>query len=60
MAIIEGSVTGNKQEVDASLNAFVKTPGKNAAGVDIGGGNSNAPALFTENDGGTSTGSRLG
>jgi len=53
-----GGASGNKQEVDANKNALVVTPGYNAAGVAFGGGVANAPAMFSEVDGGTATGAR--
>lgn len=59
MAVIE---TGNKAAgtalVDLENNLLVKTPGYNSDGKQIGGGNSNAPAMFSENDAGTKTGLR--
>lgn len=55
---IQGSTTNNGLEVDATNNGLVKTPGKNSTGVDVGGGNNNAPAIFSEVDGGTKTSSR--
>ena len=58
MAIIEGSVSGNKQEVDGNNNAQVKSPGYNEVGEEVGGGNDNANAIFSENDPGTKTGTR--
>lgn len=46
------------QEVDASKNAYVKSPGNDGSGNPIGGGNANAVAMLTENDGGSSTTTR--
>lgn len=58
MAIIEGALSGNKQEVDSNNNAYIKSPGYNENGQEVGGGNDNANANFSENDPGTKTGAR--
>ena len=54
-----GNFDGNISEVDAQNNIFVKTPGYNNSGSTVGGGNPNAPAMFSEVDAGTITGARL-
>lgn len=46
-------------EIDADNNLYVRTPGHDADGVERGGGSGNAPAMFSEVDPGTLTGSRL-
>ena len=55
---IEGNTSGNVAEVDSSNNIQVTTPGYNSAGVAVGGGDVNGPAMFSEVDAGTKTGSR--
>lgn len=59
MAYLEdgSAVTGNAG-VDSSHNLLIKSPGFNASGVAVGGGNANAQALISENDDGSITGSR--
>lgn len=59
MALIEDGSSGTGlANVDSNHNLQVRTPGYTAAGVAIGGGNSNAPAIFSEVDAGTITGTR--
>lgn len=53
-----GTTSGNGAEVDASNNLRVTTPGYSAAGVSVGGGPAQGPAVFMENDPGTITGAR--
>jgi hypothetical protein len=57
---IIGSISTNIAEVDANNNVLVNTPGYDATGVERGGGSENAGAvaMFSENDGGTVTGTR--
>jgi len=52
-----GSTAGNAN-VDSDFNLRVSTPGNNATGQEVGGGNANAPAILSENDSGTKTGTR--
>jgi len=52
-----GSTAGNAN-VDSDFNLRVNVPGNNATGVEVGGGNANAPAILSENDAGTKTGAR--
>ena len=47
---IVGGTTGNKAEVDATTNLFVRTPGYDSAGVSRGGGDINGIANFSEVD----------
>lgn len=56
---IEGNTSGNVAEVDASNNILVTTPGYNAAGEAVGGGDVNGQATFSEVDAGTITGERI-
>lgn len=53
-----GTTSGNGVEVDASNNLRVTTPGYSAAGVAVGGGPEQGPAVYFENDPGTKTGAR--
>ena len=55
---LKGITTGNYQEVDSNNNVQTKSPGYNAAGTLVGGGNKNAVAMLTENDAGTVTSNR--
>lgn len=52
-----GSTAGNAN-VDSEYNLRVNTPGNNATGQEVGGGNANAPAMLSENDAGVKTGAR--
>lgn len=52
-----GSTAGNAN-VDSDYNLRVNTPGNNATGQEVGGGNANAPAMLSENDAGVKTGAR--
>jgi len=58
MAVLEGYASTNLGEVDAQHNVLIKSPGYNASGVAIGGGNANAVAMISEVDDGTITGAR--
>lgn len=51
--ILKGTSSGNGQEVDSSNNAQVALPGYTSAGAARGGGPTNGPAMFSENDAGT-------
>jgi len=53
-----GNNTPGLSNVDSDFNLRVNTPGNNATGVEVGGGNANAPAILSENDAGTKTGAR--
>jgi len=53
-----GNDTAGLANVDSDFNLRVNTPGNNAAGQEVGGGNANAPAILSENDAGTKTGAR--
>jgi hypothetical protein len=53
-----GGVSGNKQEVDALLNAYVRTPGYSSTGISVGGGDTNGQASFSEVDNGAVFGTR--
>jgi hypothetical protein len=55
---VVGGVSGAKQEVDANLNAYVRTPGYDGAGVARGGGDTNSPASVNEIDNGAVFGTR--
>lgn len=55
---IEGNTSGNVAEVDSSNNIRVTLPGNQSDGTAVGGGEGNAPAMYSENDAGTKTGSR--
>lgn len=62
MAVIDtGTSTAGKANVDASFNLQVNPPGSDASGNPRGGGSANAgaAAIFSENDSGSKTGSRL-
>jgi len=59
MAVIDtGSDTAGKANVDSAFNLRVNTPGYSSTGVPVGGGPENGPAMFSENDAGTATGTR--
>lgn len=59
MAVLEtGSSTAGAANVDANFNIQMVTPGYNSGGVAFGGGNENAPAMFSEIDLGERTGAR--
>lgn len=59
MAVLEtGSSTAGAANVDANFNIQMITPGYNSGGVAFGGGNENAPAIFSEIDLGERTGVR--
>lgn len=57
---VEGDLSGNVAEVDASKNLLVVAPGNTAAGVARGGGNTNAGGMviLSENDPGALSGAR--
>lgn len=55
---IVGGVSGNKAEVDANNNIYIRVPGYDGGGVSRGGGSINGPAIFSENDAGSVTGVR--
>jgi hypothetical protein len=55
---VEGFAVANGMNVDAANNARVNTPGYNSAGVAVGGGDINGPAVFSEVDSGTITAAR--
>jgi hypothetical protein len=55
---IEGNTSGNVVEVDASNNIQVTVPGYASDGSEVGGGDVNGPAIFSEVDAGTKTGGR--
>jgi len=55
---IEGNTSGNVGEVDSSNNIQVILPGNKSDGTSIGGGEGNAPAMYSENDSGSVTGER--
>lgn len=55
---IEGNTSGNVAEVDSNNNIRVILPGNQSDGTAVGGGDGNAPAIYSENDAGTKTGSR--
>lgn len=57
--IIKSGSSADLANVDTSKNLQVITPGNNASGTTIGGGNANAPALMSEVDPGTITLARL-
>ena len=56
--IQSGSSTAGLANVDSDYNLRVNTPGNNATGQEVGGGNANAPAMLSENDAGVKTGAR--
>lgn len=55
---IEGNTSGNVAEVDANNSQQVILPGNRSNGTAVGGGSGNSPAMYSENDAGTITGSR--
>lgn len=59
MAAIEnGNNSTGLANVDAQFNLRANTPGYGLTGAKVGGGPENGPAIFSENDAGTLTGSR--
>ncbi len=56
--VLAGGASGNKVEVDADKNAFVKTPGFNALGVESGGGPTAGHTMQSEIDTGELIGER--
>lgn len=60
MAVIDGgSSSAGKANVDSQYNLMTNAPGYNSVGSSVGGGPSNGPALFMENDPGIATGARF-
>ena len=55
---IEGNTSGNVAEIDVNKNIQIISPGFTAGGVSFGGGSLNAPAIYSEVDDGTVSGSR--
>lgn len=56
--IDDGSATGGAQVVSTPKALVVTNPGYSGTGTVIGGGPAHGPAIFSENDPGTATGSR--
>lgn len=59
MAILEdGALAAGTGSIDSNHNLQVITPGNKSDGTSVGGGSGNAPAIYSENDSGSVTGSR--
>lgn len=55
---LKDSSSGTPAEIDAAGNVFTVQPGYDATGTSRGGGPAAGPAMFSENDPGTVTGTR--